>query len=171
VGAFTYVTAGYIQLADELLRDWGAHATDVSSRVDAGGYDADALAGDVAQTARLSARTAFLVVNEAVEAITVLTMPPARPNEVCSRPYRTPLEAARVELEGSLLLEGNATSRPLPAQVASLSAPTGGAPGTYFRVCADATGYAHGPYFGTVAITSERGVAQMAVNLVVGWGP
>lgn len=169
MGDYTYVAAGYIQLAEELTRLWGARATAVAARLDAGDYDADALATDLNETARLSARTAFLLASEATEALAVLAMPATRRNVVWSRPYRTPLEAAEVVPTGPLVHEGDPSTgtRPLLVTAVTKAAPEGG---TAFQLTANATGYPIGPYFGTVAITAPAGVAQMDVNVTVGWG-
>jgi hypothetical protein len=170
VGSFAYVAAGYKQLADELVRDWGGHAAGVADRIDAGAYDADTLTGDLAQTALLSARTAFLLANEAVEAITVLAKPAERMGVVSSRTYRTPLPGAVVVLQGPLLFEGATGSTALPGRVELVDPGAGRAPGTYFRVSADAAGFPHGPYFGTVSIAAPSGADQFEVSLTVGWG-
>lgn len=162
MGDYTYVAAGYIQLAEELTRLWGARATAVAARLDAGDYDADALATDLNETARLSARTAFLLASEATEALAVLAMPATRRNVVWSRPYRTPLVDQRTGRD-----DPSTGTRPLLVTAVTKAAPEGG---TAFQLTANATGYPIGPYFGTVAITAPAGVAQMDVNVTVGWG-
>jgi hypothetical protein len=175
LGAFTYVTAGYVQLAQELVGTWEAHGMEVAARLDRGHYDANELTADLAQTARLSARTAFLLAAEAIEAISILTNPALSENIVVSDEYHSALDGAAVTLTRLLWLDGDdptkSASRPLGAEVLLPPGPAVVGAGTTFRLQADATGYAHGLYLGEVTISAPLGTEQREVEILVSWGP
>ena len=175
MGAFTFVTAGYVQLARELVGTWEAHGMDVAARLDRGTYDANELTADLAQTARLSARTAFLVASEAVDAISILANPPLSQNVVFSDELHTSLDAAVVTLTRLLWLDGDdpakSTSPPLGADVVMAPGPAVVGAGTSFKLRADATGYAHGLYLGEVTIAAPLRTEEQEVEIVVSWGP
>lgn len=175
MGAFTYVTAGYVRLAQELVGTWEAHGMEVAARLDRGTYDANELTADLAHTARLSAQTAFLLASEAIDAISILANPPVSENVVFSGDYHTALDAAVVTLTRLLWLDGDdpakSASRPLGADVVIAPGPAVVGAGTDFQLRADATGYEHGVYLGQVLIASPLGTEEQEVEIVVGWGP
>ena len=175
MGAFTYVTAGYVQLAQELVRNWETHGMAVAARLDRGTYDADELTADLAQTARLSGQTAFLLVSEAVDAISLLANPSLSENVIFSDDLHSVLDGADVTLTRLFWLDGDdpavSGSRPLGAAVVLPPGPAVVGAGTSFKLRVDATGYPHGVYFGRVAAVSPLGTEEQDVEIVVGWGP
>ena len=144
---------------------------DVAARLDRGTYDANELTADLAQTARLSARTAFLVASEAVDAISILANPPLSQNVVFSDELHTSLDAAVVTLTRLLWLDGDdpakSTSPPLGADVVMAPGPAVVGAGTSFKLRADATGYAHGLYLGEVTIAAPLRTEEQEVEIVV----
>lgn len=141
------VVDGYAELGSWLLERWSVHASAVAKKLDAGGYDADSAAADVARTAALTAESGFLLASEAFDAMAILTGRQCEPHLVESELFSTLLAGAILTLAGPLVSGHGDT---LAARLVSCVPSQLGPKETEFCLRADATGHHGGTYVGTV---------------------
>ncbi len=161
---------GYLQLADWWLESWGAHATSMAKKLDAGTYTADDAASDLSTCASLAVETMVLVVNEAFDAAAVLSGAQDQPNiatspkfAVSSSPAPTGNLVRTLHLAGPLLADLGTDS--LPVAVVSI-VPGSLNPGdTVFELVADATGHAGVSYSGAVNVHDPAGNLLESVSV------
>jgi hypothetical protein len=69
----TDAVADYVKFASPLLKEWQEHATGVASKLDAGEYNADKLAADLAKCTKLAIETGVGAVMEVLDVMAILT--------------------------------------------------------------------------------------------------
>jgi hypothetical protein len=164
MGPLAYVVQEYAELTSSLLVRWSDHASKVATKLDAGSYDADDAAADLAACAMLAADSGFLLASEALDAVAVLTGRQGKQHMVVSRPFSTSLAGATLELAGPLV---NGFGEKLPADVIVLQPPALKAKETEFRLRADASGRPGGAYRGAVKASLGAKVELVAVRIIV----
>src|SRR5215207_9152600 len=159
-----HVVDGYNRLAASLLERWSAHASMVATKLDAGGYDADDAAADLAATASLATESGFLLASEALDAAAILTGRQDEPHIVDSEVFSTSLAGAKLRLAGPLV-SGHGSA--LPAAVVSVKPPELEPTEADFSLRADATGHRAGTYVGSVVASRGDAVESVTVLIVV----
>jgi hypothetical protein len=155
------VVRSYFTLASSLLDRWSAHASKVATKLDAGDYDADSAAADLAACASLATEGGFLLASETLDAVAVLAGRGYDRNVVLSQPFQAP-PGARLKLAGPLV-KGPGFDE-LPVGVLLIQ-PFKLAPAeTEFALRADATGHRGGTYVGKVQASTG---AAAPVNVTV----
>jgi hypothetical protein len=160
----TDVVQDYAKLASSLLERWTEHASMVASKLDAGSYDADGAAADLAATASLATESWFLLAAEALDAAAILTGRQHRPHLVHSTLFSTSLAGATLELPGPLVSGHGAQ---LPVSVITLEPAELDPAETDFSLSADATGHRSGTYVGTVEASASGQVEPVRVWIIV----
>jgi len=161
------VMQSYARLASTLLERWGAHASDVASRVNAPDYD-DADAGaDLVACASLATESGFLLAAEALDAVATLGGFEGEQNIVDSPPFTAPA-GAKLKLAGPLV-EGGGLDK-LPVNVVEIRPPQLAPSETKFTLHANATGHSGATYKGIVEASNDpAGAAQIAPEQVTIW--
>jgi hypothetical protein len=136
------VVKGYAGLGTWLVEEWSARAAAVASKLDAGAYDADAAAADLAAGALLAIRSAFMVASEPLDAIAVLSLDD-RLTSIDSPVFHAP-KGATLKPAGPL---ADGLGHTLSA---SIVPPRLGAEETAFVLRADPTGRSGSTYVGQV---------------------
>ena len=154
------VVEGYARLGSWLVERWGAQASKVGKKLDAGGYDAHSAAEDAASTASLAAETGFLLVSEALDAVAVLSGRQGEPHIVCSDSFSSSLPGAALTVPGPLtdVLQSDS----LHPSVVTIKPSSLGPNDTEFRLRADASGHRAGTYVGSIS-ASKPGAAATSV--------
>jgi hypothetical protein len=156
----TEAVAGYRELATQLVAQWGDLASGIADKIDQDKYDARAMLDAWADTTRLSAKTSYLMWNEAMEAAATLSTRPGERHEVDSPPFESPLPGATLAVQGPLV--GQQSKCGLTATVHPDKL---GDNETTFTLHADATGCAGDTYVGTVLAT--RGGETQTVPVIM----
>lgn len=78
---------GYVDLARFLVKSWGDLASKIATHVDAGTLSADDAVADATEGGLLAVQTVVLVVNEAFDALAVLSGAQDRPHIARSQPF------------------------------------------------------------------------------------
>ena len=164
MGPLAYVVQEYSELASSLLERWSDHASKVATKLDAGSYDADEAAADLAACARLAADSGFLLASEALDAVAVLTGRQGEPHLVESVTFSTTLPGAELELTGQLV---NGFGLTLPVHVVELRPPSLAAKATTFSLRADASGRPGGTYRGQVKASAGAKAETVDVRIIV----
>lgn len=152
---------GYIQLAQWAVREWGARATAIAQRLDAGTYTADTVMADLTKSAALAVESLVLLVNEPFDAAQALLGEHDRPHIVTShQPFTTEGGVAadrkrRLRVDGPLVaLLGSDT---LPASAVRFDRNPLPPGVTQFRLVVDATGHDGVTYTGAVSVLELTG--------------
>lgn len=159
------VVHGYAALASSLLERWSAHATAVASRIDAGTYDAESAAADLATSAALATESGFLLASEALDAAAILTGRQYEPHIVRSQTFSTSLAGGKLALAGPLT--NGFGSDALPVSVVTVEPAQLGGNQTDFSLSADATGHRGATYVGVVEASRSGTVESVTVWIVV----
>jgi hypothetical protein len=109
MGAFARVILGYRSLGTTLVDEWAQHTKTVGGHFYDEDYTTEVAWQDAVKGTRLTLRSWFLVVNEAVEAVAIMAKDPSnRPEEQLeSFPSNSPLTGAALALEGDLVGRDN----------------------------------------------------------------
>jgi len=149
------VVQGYVTLTSSLLEQWGAHASKMAARIEAGGYDAASAAEDLTACATLATEGGFLWAAEAFQAAAILGGGVGATAEPPPAPFTAPPETT-LKLAGPLSRGPNLDQLPVadvtiePAQL--------GPNQTEFALSANAAGHRGGTYVGTVEASTAAGV-------------
>jgi hypothetical protein len=159
----TNVTRGYSELGTWLLQRWSAHASQVATKLDAGKYDADSAAADLAKTASLAAESWLVIAAEALDAAATLAAGPSGPYIVESEPFHTKLPGSSLRVAGPLAngfaSDALAIVEPEPSQLYAGE--------TEFHLRADATRRRAGTYRGKVVASGPGGTESVPVWVIV----
>jgi hypothetical protein len=158
-GPVSDVVDGYGLLGKSLVERWNAHASAVATRLDAGTYDAEHAAADLARCVALDG-SGFLLASEALEAVAILS---ARRGPVIrySYPFQSPVAGAALSLAGPLTnILASDTLTMVTIEPARL-----GPNDTQFRLRANATGRRAGLYTG--AVQAAGAAEPIPVRIVV----
>ncbi|HWW89720.1 MAG TPA: hypothetical protein VNY35_02940 [Solirubrobacteraceae bacterium] len=154
------VMQGYATLASSLLGRWGAHASEVASKVDAPEYDAARAVEDVTACASLATEGGLLLAAEALEAFATLAGVACEGNIETSQRFHAPAGAA-LTLTGPLVKGPGLASIPASAITIKPSqlAPTD----TEFTLLVDTTGRRGATYYGTVEASTAAGTPPVTI--------
>jgi hypothetical protein len=150
----TDAVADYVKFASPLLKEWQEHATGVASKLDAGEYNADKLAADLAKCTKLAIETGVGAVMEVLDVMAILTGSQYE-RITDEHVFSTSLPGAALELAGPLI-SGSGLDQLSPDDIKILPSPQLGPGATEFRLRADVTGHRGGLYTGTV-VASKLG--------------
>jgi hypothetical protein len=156
------IVQGYATLASSLLERWNGLAADASRKFDAGEYDCESAANDLATSASLATEGIALWAEEMLKAASAFAGP--GPSIVTSEPFRAPA-GATLELAGPLTK--GPTLDELPVSVVHLQPSQLSATETEFTLCVDAAGHRGATYFGTVNALTKTGTAPVSVWITV----
>lgn len=160
----TNAVADYVEFASPLLKEWKEHAAGVASKLDAGEYDTDKLAADLAKCTKLAIETGVGAVMEVLDLMAILTGSQYE-RITDEHVFRTSLPGAALALAGPLV-SGSGLDQLDDVKI--LPSPQLAPGATEFRLWADATGHGGGLYTGTV-VASKPGAPddEVIVYLLV----
>ncbi|MFL6088583.1 MAG: hypothetical protein ACJ71Z_00380 [Aeromicrobium sp.] len=168
VRRFSEVLEGYLDLGSQLLNTWTPYVEDVSTKVDAGTYQAADAANDAPKVAKLVAESWTWIGAEAIDAVAILTGNFSEKEVVIG--YQTDLKkAAKMR---TLALKGNlksVTGLELPAASVTVAPATLAPNVTAFTLSFDGDGFKARTYDGHVVATDEDGVMEeVFVSVTIG---
>jgi hypothetical protein len=149
---------GYIELGQWLLDKWGAHSLKIATQIDNGTLTPDAMIADINACAFLSLQSAGLFVNEAFDAVAVLSGQQDQPRQVTSVASFSTINSASERTLRSSDLTSAFQDDVVPASAVAFVPPTLGPGISQFSLVVAVTGHHSEAYFGSVDVLDSNGV-------------